>query len=412
MNTGEQSGKGAGQMDISKMQRFLPLDSSQMADMLAQSDTLRVVAASLFETLDASLLRNQIVQVVEDNYDLGKVVEVYEIFGGYVNRSFGIYTEKDGQRHEYFVRKYKPGIVPKEIMFEHRLITFAIDNGCSIAANLFKTKDGGTFVGIHEGPEAADHYFAVYTYLPGEDKYTWIDNVMTDGEYASSAEVLATLHNSVRNFDPAGLERVELKANDLMPTLPPIFKEYAATKINNRFHAYYLKNLNSILDAIKRISISPEDLAQMPFIPVHCDFHPGNLKFKNGRAVGIFDFDWSKIDLRLFDIGLGLAYCCSNWIDELDGTLMMDSSEVFLKAYQQKLQSLGGLHPLNEVERKHLATMLDAGNMYLIFWCLRSYYNDLSLNEYEYQAYLSHLVKQMSWIDAHRREIGSLAERI
>ncbi len=402
-------------MDTSKMQNLQPLDSSQMANLLVQSQTLRTIAADFFTALDFSLLRNQIVEVVENNYDLGKVTAVYEIFGGYVNRSFGIYTEKDGRRYEYFIRKYKDGIVEQEILFEHKLIMFAIENGLSIAANLLKTRGGKTFVKIAEGGGQGSNehrYFAVYEYLPGEDKYTWVDNLLTDEEYASSAEMLAAFHNGARNFDPAGLERVELQIAELIPTLPAIFKEYAATDISNRFHSYYLKNLDSILAAIKRIQFPPQDLAQMPFIPVHCDFHPGNEKFQDGKVVGLFDFDWSKIDLRMFDIGLGLVYFCGNWIDELDGTLMLDQCEIFLKAYQQKLRELGGLAPLNEVEKKHLVTILDAGNMYLIFWCLRAYYGDTTMNEYEYQVYLTHQVKLMNWIDAHRREIAGIAERI
>ncbi len=400
-------------MDTSKMKRLQPLDSLQMANMIIHSEALRTIAADFYGALDTSLLRNQIVEVIEANYDLGKVLEVYEIFGGYVNRSFGFDTEKDGGRHEYFIRKYKKGVQEKEILFEHRLITFAKENGLSVAAGLFQTRDGKTFVKIREGSEGANRFFAVYEYLYGEDKYTWVDNLLTDEEYASSAEVLATLHNAARGLDPAGLERVELKIAELIPTLPAIFKEYAATELTgNRLHTYYLKNLDSILDAIERIRVPQQDLAQMTYCPVHCDFHPGNLKFEGGKAVGIFDFDWSKIDLRMFDIGLGLVYCCSNWIDELDGTMMMDQCEVFMKAYQQKLRALGGLAPLNEAEKKHLVTMLDAGNMYLIFWCLRSFYKDTSLNPFEYQAYLSHQVKLMNWIDAHRVEITRMAERL
>jgi homoserine kinase type II len=394
------------------MKYLQPLDSAQMANMMAHSDTLRTIANDLFGALDASLISAQIIEVIETKYDLGKVVDVYEIFGGYINRSFGIYTEKDGQRHEYFVRKYKPEVVEKEIQFEHKLIMFAIDNGLSIAAGLFKARDGKTFVKIPGGAKGNNSYFAVYTYLTGEDKYTWVDNLLTDEEYASSAEVLATFHNAARNFDPAGLERVELPIAELIPTLPAIFKEYAATDVSSRFHTYYLKNLESIIDAIKRIQIPPQDLAQMLFVPLHCDFHPGNEKFRDGKVVGLFDFDWSKIDVRMFDIGLGLVYFCANWTDELDGTLMMDQCEIFLKAYQQKLRSLGGLSPLNDVEKKHLVTILDAGNMYLIYWCLRAYYADTTLNEYEYLAYLSHQVKLMNWIDAHRAEITSMAERL
>lgn len=99
-------------------------------------------------------------------------------------------------------------------------------------------------------------------------------------------------------------------------------------------------------------------------------------------------------------------------MDELDGVLHLDRCEVFLQAYQKKLRELGGLPPLNETEKRYLPEMLNAGNIYLIFWCLRSYYADLSLNVYEYLAYLQHQVKCMNWVEQHRQEILDMVEAI
>lgn len=287
------------------------------------------------------------------------------------------------------------------VTFEHSLLDFVKANGLDMAAGIYRTKDGRSFLKkiIGTGEKAEERYFAVYEFLPGEDKYTWVENVLTDEEFASIAEILATFHNAARGFDPKGLERVEPKILELIPTLKAKFKEYAETDWKDKFTEYFLKNLDSILEEIDRIEIPAEELAKMPMNPIHCDFHPGNLKYANNKAVGIFDFDWSKIDLRLFDIGLGLVYCCSSWIDETDGTMMLDQSAIFLKAYQNKLKELGGLEPLNEVEKKHLPTMLAAGNMYLIFWALRDYYSNLGeLNVFEYLTYLQHQVKLMNWI--------------
>lgn len=403
-------------MDTSKMLHLSPLDANKTAELLAQSRTLKDIADAFFEALDLSLIHSQITELVENYYDIGKVTDVYEIFGGYVNRSFGIYTEKDGKKYEYFVRKYKKEVTEKEIMFEHNLINFSIKNGLDIAAGLIPTKSGKTYVKVPEviGEERTDWYFAIYTYLQGEDKYNWIDNVWTDAECASSAEVLATFHKASHDFDPQGLERVEPKIMELLPTLVDTFTSYKDVDCGqgNKFHEYYLKHVDNIIATIKKTTIPAEDQAKMPLNPVHCDFHPGNLKYCDFKAVGIFDFDWSKIDLRLFDIGLGLVYCCSSWIDETDGTMRMHDVEVFLKAYQKKARELGGLGALNETERHYLPEMLQAGNIYLIFWCTRSYYGDLSLNSFEYLAYLQHQVKLMYWIEEHKEELRRLAESL
>lgn len=335
---------------------------------------------------------------------------MYEIFGGYVNRSFGIYVEKDGRRAEYFVRKYKQGITDQEISFEHSLIDYSIANGLDLAAGLVQTKQNTTFVKIKAGEEVV--HFAIYQYLAGEDKYTWDNPNLNEEEYASAAEVLAMFHNAARNFDPRGLERVEPKIMEFLPTLPAVYKEFAGQFCNTKFHKCYLKNLDSILRVINSSQIPDTVCQQMLFVPCHNDFHPGNLKFSNDRAIGLFDFDWSKIELRLFDVCLALAYCCSSWEDELDGTLLLDKCRIFLNAYQKKLRELGGIPPLNELEKEYLATMMAAANMYLINWDVTAYYGGSNLNEYEYIAYLQHNVRLMKWIENHKQEIADMAKEI
>ena len=238
--------------------------------------------------MELALARNQVVDAFKF-YDLGEVKEVYQIFGGYVNTSFGVYTEKDGKQYEYFVRKYKKGIQEKEMELEHSLIDFSIANGLDVAAGLIRSKDGKTFVSLPEefNGKVEKRYFAVYDFLEGEDKYTWIDPYLTDEEFASFAGVLATFHNASRNYDPKGRERIEPKILEFLKILPKTFKDFSKTDIHNKFHSFYLENLDDILEAIDRVNIPDEDVAKMPYNPVHCDYHPGNVKFKDGKVVGI-----------------------------------------------------------------------------------------------------------------------------
>ena len=92
----------------------------------------------------------------------------------------------------------------------------------------------------------------------------------------------------------------------------------------------------------------------MPLCPIHCDFHPGNLKYENNRVVGIFDFDWSKIDLRLFDVCMAVDYFCCSWDEKNDGDLRLEKAALFLNAYQDQLHQTDGMKPLNAVEIKNL----------------------------------------------------------
>jgi len=400
-------------MNTSKMRHLEQLSVNQTFSMFTQSAELIKMASHFFESFESVLIRNQIVEALQ-YYDLGTVTEVYEIFGGYVNRSFGIYTEKDGMKNEYFVRKYKYGITEKEIVFEHLMIDYSKAHGLDIAAGLIRTKEGSTFVKKTEGANetTADIYFAVYQFLQGEDLYTWDTPNLNDVEYASAAEVLATFHNAARNFDPQGLERVEPKIMEFLPTLPAKYKALAQMDIDTKFHKYFTSKLSSILEVIESSQIPQNVLEKMPYTPCHNDFHAGNLKYVDSKVVGIFDFDWSKIDRRLFDVTLALAYCCSSWQDEKDGVLRLDKCAIFLKSYQRKLVELGGLEPLNSVELEYLPMMIAAANIYLINWDVTAYYAGTNLNEYEYIAYLQHNVRLMNWIENHKAEIADIAKSL
>ncbi len=397
-------------MDTNRMFHLEKMSLEKTVELFSQSQILKSIADSVYASMDVALLRTQIIELIEENYDIGKVVEVYEIFGGYVNRSFGIYVENGGARQEYFVRKYKSGITDKEILFEHKLIDFSIANGLSLAAGLIRTKEQKTYIKASSG-EAAD-YYAIYQYLPGEDKYTWDNPNCNDDEYASAAEVLALFHNASRYFDPEGLERIEPKIMEFLPTRAEVYKEFAGRDLNTKYHAYYVKQLEAILEVLQTSQIPDAAWRQMPFNPCHNDFHPGNLKYLNNKATGLFDFDWSKIELRLFDVCLSLAYFCSSWDDETDGVLRLDKCSIFLTAYQRKLQELGGLTPLTAEEKEYFPTMMAAANLYLVNWDICAYYTGSNLNEYEYIAYLSHNVRLMKWIEKHKAEIAAMIQAI
>ena len=162
---------------------------------------------------------------------------------------------------------------------------------------------------------------------------------------------------------------------------------------------------DSILQAIAETRVPAEDIGQMPVNPIHCDFHPGNLKFEHNKVVGIFDFDWSKIDLRLFDVCFALLYFCSRWYDKYDGELRLNRCADFLRTYQESLGKSGGLEPLNAVEFHNLLPMLSFANLYLINWTVRTYHANPALNDYEYLAYLKHSVRLMYWMKEHQDEV-------
>ena len=392
-------------MDTSKMRLLPEISSEKSNELLEIGHEIGRVAARLTELLEDTWLRQQLVEIMEELYDLGRVQEVYEIFGGYINRSYGLVVQREGTRKGYFLRKYKSGISEHEIQFEHALINHCATRGFTIAARVIANRQGATYI----MPVGSKSFFAVYEFLEGEDRYAWNNPTLNDEEFVSASKMLAKFHMAAIGFDPGKFQRVEPPVRDLLPTLSSGFQKYAITGRTSKFTSFFSSHLKNILESIDHTRITEADASHMPICPIHCDFHPGNLKYENNRVVGIFDFDWSKIDLRLFDVCMAVDYFCCSWDEKNDGDLRLEKAALFLNAYQDQLHQTDRMKPLNAVEIKNLPGMLSAANLCIINWIVSTFYADDDLNDYEYLAYLKHSVRLMYSIDKHRSTISQIA---
>ena len=413
---------GKSKMDTSKMLQFKNPDSAFANKQLIDAAKLLKRSKRVYEKSDMTFIRTQIKEVVEGYYDLGQVLEVYEIFGGYVNRSFGVVCEKDGRQEEYFVRKYKAKFNseanPDDILYEHMLINYCKEHGLKEAAYVYSAKSGSTMVSLVDQDENGNdlkRFFAVYDFLPGEDRYTWVNNENTPTEFRNLGALQARFHNFGRDFNPGKLSKAEPKIQYLLPSFVDLFSKMAGRELpDSIFHEFFNSKLSEIVANIKKNQIPDEAFEKMPQTPIHSDLHAGNVKWEGDDCTGIFDFDWSKIEVRLFDISFALIYCCSSWRPETDGILRLDDCRYFLEGYNDQLKKLSGLEPLNATEKEHFPTMMAAACQYLINWCTALYfYEDPSIvNDYEALYYLLHITRLMDWIDAHKADLAKVAAEV
>ena len=343
----------------------------------------------------------QLSEIISEFYDLGRVVEVREIFGGYVNRSYRLVVQRDGVRKNYFLRQYKPGIAEDQIRFEHALINHCAARGLTTIARVIANRHGATYLKLTDD----DSFIAVFQFLEGEDKYAWHNPALNYEEFVSAARMLANFHSAAIGFDPGTLQRGGPPIFELLPALPSEFKRYAQSASDRNFHRFYLRHLNHILVSIEDSPIMETEVFKLPLCPIHCDYHPGNLKYKHNRVVGIFDFDWSKLDLRLFDVCMAVDYFCCSWDERNDGDLHLDKAALFLNAYQDQLRQTGGMEPLAAVEIDHLPGMLTAASLCIIHWIVSTFYGNNELNDDAYLAYLKHSARLMYSIEKQRRAI-------
>ena len=344
-----------------------------------------------------SIQETPLKNIILKYYDIGELLNYKKLELGYINKSYIIEVAHKGKKKKYFIRKYKRGIKEEEIIFEHSIINHLVKKNFHIVAKVISAKDGKTY--LKQSENGDDVFYAIFNFLEGEDKYTWINPNCDEKDLKEAAIVLAKYHNAVYDFVPVG-KRNEAKIIELLPKIAKKMALFVQKTGRTKFDTLFLAKLPFILKVIERLigAIDKQKHKSLPHLVIHSDYHPGNLKFKNGKITGLFDFDWAKIDVRCFDIALALSYFCIAWKGEKDGELQLDQFATFLETYQQRLENSDGLKPLNDAELDCLPDMISASMLYMLNWTIKDFYAT-DANITEYLIYLEHIFRSIDWLD-------------
>ena len=341
--------------------------------------------------------------LLETHYALGEILEISELLGGTVNRTYAVSVLNDGIRQKFTIRAYNTKVTEREIRFEHALIRHLRQNGFHLAADVIPRKNGTTYIWEESlvNGDLKPTIWAVFEFLGGEDRYTWVDTNIAAADMVSAAGVLADLHHASQGFvSPLECDRDQPGILQFLPTFHQTYEKITQQTGDRAFDHRFLQERDNILKATLWADIPESDRQGLPTLAIHCDFHQGNLKYRGTEAVGVFDFDWSKIDMRLFDVALALFYFCGNWgeSDTTRDSLDSDKLALFLGAYSRQCRVWPGIEPLNQQEKKYLPAMLMAANLFVLQWTIRDYYKVTDPDDDEYCYYFEHGISIMNWI--------------
>ena len=349
------------------------------------------------------------IKEVLSHYDLGELVRQQRDQRGTVNTSYFIETVKNGERRKFFLRKYKRGMRREEVLFEHSLIEHVVRSRTCPVAGLHPTQEGQTFL-IEPDRDGEGAIYAIFDFLPGEDRYTWIDPRLSRRELRNAGALLARFHRAAATLAPKG-RRAEAKIVDLLGTIHSLWRGARERSKGTEFDAYLADQYDLVDRSIAgtQRALKKPGVRRLPEVLIHSDYHPGNLKFEREEITGLVDFDWSKVDLRAFDVGLALWYFCVSWEGAANGRLRLTDTNDFLAAYQQQSLAEPGLPHLSFAELRCLPHFINAGNVYVIYWTLRDYFLKDG-DPKEYLLYLKHTVAFARWFDrrANRKRLGDL----
>jgi len=348
---------------------------------------------------------HELKHIISTNYNIGVLMDVEQIHLGSVNKSFIIKTIGKIKVNTYFLRKYNPGKAKNEIEFEHSVIAHLKKKHFALVAGLIQTKDGKTFVNRNNGQ---DHFYAIFNILPGRDKYGWVNPDCCINDLKSAGGVLAKFHNVIFDLKPEQ-KRCEPKIMDLLPQIALNVSSCANKRGKIPFDICLRKNTDTIIACIDQTlnvfdsgvkGSEYKDLVQMV---IHCDYHPGNLKFQDNTITGLFDFDWSKVDVRCFDLALAIIYFCAIWEGNSKGgsgvgSLHMEKTSIFFQAYQKSFATDPG--PLNSAELNYLPHMVNAAIIYVMNWVIQDFYSrEIIIDPCIHVRYLQHYCQLLTWLE-------------
>ena len=355
-----------------------------------------------------SNFQQQLHQLVHHYYSIGDIVSSEGLADGYCNLSFLIRARQSGKLHSYIVRRYHPDRTLDQIQFEHSFIHHLKQNTSTLISGVIKCLDGGTWIREIDPENRLPYYWAIFEFLPGEDKYTWIENNLSEPELKSSAEVLAHLHEAAKGFRPTS-------DNAANQPLLMVFFERLYREVHKKTGLFQNRGIQELVNPHRRLFLSvlehilavKESLAAIPKIAIHSDYHPGNLKFQHERVVGVIDFDWSQMGHRVFDLSLALIYFAGRWGEKSHGGLNSNKVELFLGTYDATLVSKTKLSPLSENEVELLPHLLAAANLFILKWELDEYAAN-PLKHQEFTNYINHNLRIMNWIKQNSRQMEKL----
>jgi len=354
-------------------------------------------------------ITEKIQRIVEDRYALGEFVDAREIHGGTVNTSFKIRIAGNRKKiTPYFLREYNPAARESEIRFEHALLSHLRSSGFELASVPIPGRDGTTY--FRSPPSSprlcSDNFWALFDFLKGEDKYSWTHTNLSNGECSSSADILARLHHHGADFiKPADTDRAQLPIMPFLAILKRNFTDFIETKREGRSAELFKSHARRILSIIDAGLAAQAGYKGLLKIPIHCDFHPGNLKFENGKGVGLFDFDWSKIDYRVFDVALALFYFTAQWQGEGAGRLRLDPFRLFLSVYQETCTRMERVGPMTPHELQVLVPMLAYANLYVLNWSVVDFSQKADSDDDAYYTFIQHGIRVMEWIEGNKKTL-------
>lgn len=307
---------------------------------------------------------NELKKLIEKTWDIGKVTEIHQFANGVTNLNFKVVCSKENRITRYALKRYEVRVEEHTIQYEHAFMKHIQPYSNRMTTVPVTTRGGDTYIRYYE--EGYGYYLALFTYLEGEDTYTWLYNDVSDETMISCAQTLACFHVWGYDFDSGNeLEKQQLNVlnrfSDIRMELTEWLSVLEAEGNHPYFVGYYRKHKKFIVSQLEYLEYNLKRMKDyLPECTIHQDINPGNMKFdEKGSVCAILDLDWVVRGKRLYDVAWMAQQMLSRWDEDRLGQIPMDKLALYLRSYNETIQNLScQLGSLTEEECDFLADMM------------------------------------------------------
>lgn len=173
------------------------------------------------------------------------------------------------------------------------------------------------------------HPFWVYRFIRGSSLEPWREN-----ELKQVAEMMALYH---RIMEASGLSNNSEFGDSfhidwILKELRKFKKRAAKKKRKTKKEIVFLAEVDELMKLAG--NLEEKDYSKLKKFPIHCDLEVENILFRNGRLVGVIDFE--NVSYRnetiIRDITTTLQYSCRK--EDSAHILDLDKATYFLKEYR------------------------------------------------------------------------------
>lgn len=361
-------------------------------------------------------------EIVDLYYDLGKVVEVKKLDIGNSNFNYFVTTEKGGRKVKYFAQLFSTSKTIKALKYELALREHYIRNNKSAleCAEVYLTKNGGYTVACECTDIGMVRYFCMFTFLEGisQPREDWDGGKISKELICGCAKGIARYHVGAYGFTPPeDCESIDVSYEDELKNYRYVFtEEFERCRKESDFEYYdyfgeYQPKLLEILDRYTQIYLEAKD--DLPECICHMDTSPQNYLFDaNYQPVGICDLDISKKGPRLFDIAWFINEgLCRFDPDKMTNSIDPDNVAIFLDAYDEEIEALGLPVPgkLTDTERDKIMDFFPLVSIMCGFYYIWDYIlHGNTTNSSDYYMYWGNWTKTiMEYLECHMDEFKS-----